>query len=97
MGKPVPIWQLYDDLYDSLRDRSAMDRLRNMVARRACIRDTHRLDDAEVIELARRWLTEKDSFVSKRSHPEGLHAEKHEPENRRRGAEDSAAQEREGL
>ena len=71
MGKPVPFWQLYNDLYDCLRDRSAMDRLRDMVARRACIRDTHRLDDNEVIELARCWLSEKDSFVSKRTLPEG--------------------------
>ena len=48
-----------------------MDRLRDMVARRAYIRDTHRLDDNEVIELARCWLSEKDSFVSKRTLPEG--------------------------
>ena len=92
MGKPVPIWQLYNDLYDCLRDRSAMDRLRDMVARRACIRDTHRLDDAEVIKLARCWLTEKDSFVSKRNHPEGLHAE-----NAGAQTEGGSAQGREGL
>lgn len=76
MGKPVPFWQLYIDLYDCLRDRGAMDRLRDMVAQRACIRDTHRLDDNEVIELARCWLSEKDTFVSKKTLPEGQHVGK---------------------
>ncbi len=76
MDQPVPIWQLYDDVYGCLRDRGAMDRLRDMVARRACIRDTYRLDDSEVIELARRWLNEKDTFVSKKSLPGGQQAGK---------------------
>ena len=79
MGKPVPFWQLYTDVYDCMRDRSAMDRLRDIVARRACIRDTHRLGDEEVIELARCWLSEKDTFVSKKTLPEGQQIGKADP------------------
>ncbi len=90
MGKPVPFWQLYTDVYDCMRDRSAMDRLRDMVARRACIRDTHRLDDNEVIKLARCWLSEKDTFVSKKTLPEGQQVGKADAKTKDAAPKDAA-------